>query len=189
MERAWLKHCGSIKNDMLTSAAACQEHVRQFDLQAVSDGLRGSLLEDCLDVQTQIATATSESTRGDVSVGLRALAVAGRDFRIKCIVEEIVDLAKRKALRGHHSMVIKAPYAEIKSYRHTEIAPLGLIPSICLALKEIGLYAKICDRRWSRAGCSPGDLIVSWFGLEMESPTVAAATSRADDVPAIQGRA
>jgi hypothetical protein len=177
MQAAFIKHCGRMKNDMLTSVAACEEHVRQFELQIVSDGLHGTVLDDCIDVHEQIATASSERTKGDVSVGLRALAAAGRDFRIKCIVEDIVELAKHKAARGNLSMVIRAPYQEIASYSHSEMAPLGLMPSICLALKEIGLYTRLCDRRLTRSGCNPGDLIVSWLGLEMESATVCCHTT------------
>jgi hypothetical protein len=186
MDRAWLKHCASITKDKLTSAAACEEHVEQFELQVLADGLRGSVLDDCDDVQALIAAASSKSTKGDVSVGLRALAVAGRDFRIQCIVDDIVELAKRKAVRGHYGMVIRAPYAEIKSYHQAELAQLGLMPRICAALKEVGLYTKVCDRRLTRSGCGPGDLIVSWLGLDMESP--GAATLQAEDMPAIEGR-
>jgi hypothetical protein len=64
------KHLKNVTNDMLTSAAACEEHVRSFELQVVSDGLRSTNLDDKMDVQTLLAKATSEHLKGDVSEGL-----------------------------------------------------------------------------------------------------------------------
>lgn len=185
MDRQYWKHCAAIHNDKLTSAATCEEHLRQFELQVLSDGLRGTVLVECHDVQELIAAASSKGTRGDVSVGLRALAVAGRDFRFRCIVDDIVELAKRKAVSGHHGMVIKAPYAEIKSYHQAELAQLGLMPSICSALKDIGLYTTVCDRRLTRSGYGPGDLIVSWLSINVRNPLVGASTLQAEEMSPI----
>lgn len=89
-----------ITNDQLTSAAACDERARQFEMKVVSDGLRGTLLDERDDAKALIAKASFEATKGDVSVGLKALAVAGRDLIIKLIVEDILELAKRKAVKG-----------------------------------------------------------------------------------------
>jgi hypothetical protein len=141
MEEAWQHHWAGIRNDKLTSAAACKEHVRQFELQVVSDGLRGTVLDGCVDAQALIATATFEATKGDVSLGLYALAVAGRDFKIRRAVEDILELAKPKAVKGHYEMVIKYPYAEIKSYNHAENEQLCPMSSICSAVEDIGLHA------------------------------------------------
>lgn len=49
----------------------------------MSDGLRGTVLDGCDDAHSLIATDTFEGTKGDVSVGLQALAIAGRDFKLK----------------------------------------------------------------------------------------------------------
>jgi hypothetical protein len=58
---------------------------------------------------------------------------------VKCIFEDMVELAKCKAAMGHDCVEIKPPYTEIKSPRHAEMAHMELIPRVVPALKDLGL--------------------------------------------------
>jgi hypothetical protein len=135
LHTAFFNHLEGVANDALTSAAACEEHAQKFEL----DGLSGVVLDGDMDAETLIVKASFQNLKGSVSAGLRALTAAKRNFLIKSIVEDIVELAKRKAATGHDSVTLTPPYAEIKTYHHTEMAPLKLMPSVVSALQEIGL--------------------------------------------------
>ena len=98
MEQAWRERCSRLTPAQLSSFKSCEEHSRDFSRQLVRQGLTGTLLSGCDDVQEVIANHLSGSLSAPrdcpSAAALRALAESSKSFKIARMAEELA--AKRR---------------------------------------------------------------------------------------------
>jgi hypothetical protein len=111
MQAAWREHCSKLTIAQLMDRAQTEEHIRQFECELVSQGLQGTALEDCDDVQELIARELGSCLDVDPAApradALRVLAGASQAFKIARMTEEVANKAKAAAVEGEFIMQVK----------------------------------------------------------------------------------
>ena len=115
MELVWKEHCGRLTLQQLSSADACNEHLRNFERTLVEKGLQGTVLGNCDDVQGLIVKSFMPGPAAPNGKALAVLAKAEQSFRIVKAAEELADMAKQNALEGNFRLAVKV--SDLKSYR------------------------------------------------------------------------
>ena len=111
MEQAWRERCSRLTPAQLSSFKSCEEHSRDFSRQLVRQGLTGTLLSGCDDVQEVIANHLSGSLSAPrdcpSAAALRALAESSKSFKIARMAEELAANAQRLAIEGEFLMEVR----------------------------------------------------------------------------------
>ena len=110
MEAQWREHCRRLTPAELSSEKACEEHLREFERQLIRQGLTGTLLSGCDDVQEVIANHFSGSLSAPkaASAGaLRALAESAKSYKIARMAEELAANAQELAIEGEFLMEVR----------------------------------------------------------------------------------
>ena len=111
MEQAWRERCSRLTPAQLSSFKSCEEHSRDFSRQLVRQGLTGTLLSGCDDVQEVIANHLSGSLSAPrdcpSAAALRALAESSKSFKIARMAEELAANARRLAIEGEFLMEVR----------------------------------------------------------------------------------
>ena len=150
MEQAWRDHWrGAITK--LSSTKACEEHLREFERQLVRQGLTGTLLCGCDDVQEVIANHFSGSLsapKGCPSAGaLRALAESAKSFKIARMAEELAANAQELAIEGEFLM--EARLRGLKGYGQWVVDESEVALRVVALLRPLG-YQSGASQAWDK---------------------------------------
>ena len=147
MEHAWREHCGRLTPQQLSSAKACEEHVRSFGRQLVRQGLADTLLGGCDDVQDVIANFTgSLSTPTAARAGaLRALAESAKSFKIVRMAEELTAQAQELAIEGEFLLEVRL--RGLRDYGRWVVDESEVAQRVVASLRPLG-YQSGTSQTW-----------------------------------------
>ena len=106
LETAWHDHVGQLTIAQLASADDCRAHLEKFQVKLVSDGLGDTPLCGLQDMHEMIASIIRESPALDAKSMAGLMRIQREAFNSKA-VQEIVAMAKDRALQGHSSLRLK----------------------------------------------------------------------------------
>ena len=151
MEQAWRAHCARLTPAQLSSTKACEEHLREFERQLVRQGLTGTLLSGCDDVQEVISNHFSGSLsapKGCPSAGaLRALAESAKSFKIAKMAEELAASAQELAIEGEFLMEVRL--RGLKDYGRWVVDESEVALRVVASLRPLG-YQSGASQAWDQ---------------------------------------
>tara|TARA_B100000795_G_scaffold210768_1_gene164334 strand:- start:553 stop:1050 length:498 start_codon:yes stop_codon:yes gene_type:complete len=140
MEQAWREHCARLTPTQLSSTKACEEHLREFERQLVRQGLTGTLLSGCDDVQEVIANhlsgSISEPKCCPTAGALRALAESAKSYKIARMAEELAANARELAIEGEFLMEVRL--RGLKDYGRWVVDENEVAQRVVASLRPLG---------------------------------------------------
>ena len=119
LETAWHDHVGQLTIAQLASADDCRAHLEKFQVKLVSDGLCDTPLCGLTDMHEMIASIIRDSPALDAKSMAGLMRIQREAFNSKA-VQEIVEMAKDRALQGHSSLPSATGFinvTELKSFQ------------------------------------------------------------------------
>jgi hypothetical protein len=146
MEQAWREHCSRLTPAQLSSLQSGEEH---FWRQLVRQGLTGTLLSGCDDVQEVIANHLSGSLSAPrdcpSAAALRALAESSKSFKIARMAEELAANAQRLAIEGEFLMEVRL--RGLKDYGRWVVDESEIALRVVALLRPLG-YQSGASQAW-----------------------------------------
>ena len=116
LETAWHDHVGQLTIAQLASADDCRAHLEKFQVKLVSDGLCDTPLCGLKDMHEMIASIIRDSPALDAESMAGLMRIQREAFNSKA-VQEIVEMAKDRALQGDSSLPSADGFIDVKELK------------------------------------------------------------------------